>query len=407
MVRSRSYPFILVGLLFGFWGLVGINRLGIQFLFPFIVKDFHLSLTQVGLLVSGTSATWALSSWASGWLSDRFGRKAVLVPGALFATLMTMAQGAAWNFLSLFIVRDLVGIGDGVGWPNGQSALAEEVPAERRALVAGVFTAGYPFFGSFIGGLIMARMALALGWRWVFPIVGVFFLLVVLALLFFMREPRRARRPERLDLRNAVRMAADRRVLVLMLIQSGALGWLQVGVVVTVLFLVRILHTSPVLAAQVVAYSAVGIVGAIALPALSDYVGRRPVILIGGLGSALLLGIFIVGQFPLGISAALLVANSFFEAAIIPLGSATYVVELVGEENRAAAMGGVNLVGVVIGTFLLPLAAGTVGDHFGLPAAYMIAVVSVAVAGLLALALPETAPRVLARRTEAEAPAPA
>src|SRR5262249_58435773 len=33
MARSRWYPFILVGLLFGFWGLVGVNRLGIQFLF--------------------------------------------------------------------------------------------------------------------------------------------------------------------------------------------------------------------------------------------------------------------------------------------------------------------------------------------------------------------------------------
>ena len=55
MARSRWYPFILVGLLFGFWGLVGVNRLGIQFLFPFIVKDFHLNLTQVSLLVSGTS----------------------------------------------------------------------------------------------------------------------------------------------------------------------------------------------------------------------------------------------------------------------------------------------------------------------------------------------------------------
>jgi MFS family permease len=404
MSRSRSYPFILVGLLFGFWGLVGVNRLGIQFLFPFIIRDFHLTLTQVALLVSGTSATWAVSSWVSGWLSDRYGRKRVLVPGALFACLATMGQGLAWNFLSLFVVRDLVGIGDGVGWPNGQSTLAEEVPAERRALVAGVFTAGYPFFGSVIGGLIMARMATALGWRWVFPILGTVFLVVVLALWAYMREPSRRVRPQRLDWRNAVGLVRDRRVLVLMLIQSGALGWLQVGVVVNVLFLTRVLHTSPILAGQVIAYSGIGgIVGTLLLPALSDYIGRRPTILVGGLMSALLLGLYILGQFPLAVSTGLLVANAFFEAAIIPLGSATYVVELIGEENRATTMGGVNLVGVVIGTFLLPLLAGTVGDHLGLPDAYLIAVVCVAVAGLLALALPETAPRLLGRRPKAAA----
>ena len=117
------YHWGLLGLLTGFWGLVGINRLGIQFIFPAIVPAFHLSTTQVSLLVTGTSFTWAFSSWGSGWLSDRFGRKRVLVPGALFACLATMLQGVAGNFLSLFIIRDLVGIGDGVGWPNGQSTL--------------------------------------------------------------------------------------------------------------------------------------------------------------------------------------------------------------------------------------------------------------------------------------------
>jgi MFS family permease len=404
MARSRSYPFVLVALLFGFWGLVGVNRLGIQFLFPFIVKDFHLNLTQVSLLVSGTSATWAISSWLSGWLSDRYGRRNVLVPGALFACLTTMAQGLAGNFLSLFIIRDLVGIGDGVGWPNGQSTLAEEVPADRRALVAGIFTSGYPLFGSVIAGLIFAPIALALGWRWVFPIVGVFFLVLVVALWFVMREPPRRERPESLDWRNAIAVVHDRRVLVLMLIQSGALGWLQVGVVVQILFLQRVLHTSPVVAGRVIAISTLGaIAGTLILPALSDFVGRRPTIVAGGLLSAVLLGAYVIGQFPLGIATVLLTANAFFEAAIIPLGSATYVVELVGEDNRATTMGGVNLVGVVIGTFLLPLLAGTVGDHFGLPNAYLIAVVCVAIAGLLALALPETAPRVVSRQARAAA----
>ncbi len=400
------YHLGLLGLLTGFWGLVGINRLGIQFVFPFIVPQFHLSTTEVSLLVTGTSFTWAFSSWASGWLSDRYGRKRVLVPGALFACLTTMLQGVAGNFLSLFIIRDLIGIGDGVGWPNGQSTIAEEMPAERRALTAGVFTAGYPFFGSVIGGLIIPPMAKSLGWQWVFPILGAVFLLVVVGLWIVMREPKRAARPERLDLRNAFAAARDRRVLVLMLIQSGALGWLQIGVVLNVLFLTKILNASPIDAGRIVAISGgAAIVGTLALPALSDYIGRKPAILGGGLLSAVLLGAYILGHFPLGISAALLAANAFFQAVIIPLGSATCVAETVGEERRATAMGGVNFVGVIIGTLLLPLAAGGLADRFGFGTAYLLAVACVATAGLLVLAIPETAPRVLARRTEAVAPA--
>ncbi len=401
-----GYRWALLALLVGFWGLVGINRLGIQFLFPFIRSEFHLTVAQISLLVVGTSLTWAFSSWASGWLSDRYGRKRVLVPGALFACVTTMAQGVAWNFLSLFVIRDLIGIGDGVGWPNGQSTLAEEVPAERRAAAAGAFTAGYPFFGAVIGGLIMAPMALALGWRWVFPILGGVFLFVVIGLWIVMREPKRTVRPGRLDWRNLFGAVRNRNVLVLMLIQSGALGWLQIGVVLNVLFLTLVLHTSVVTAGQIVAAAGVGgIMGTLLLPALSDYIGRKPAILLGGLLSALTLGLYILGHFPLGVSVALLVANAFFQGVIIPLGSATCVAELCGEESRATAMGSVNFVGVIVGTFVLPFAAGLVADRFGLSTAFLIAVACIGIAGLLVLAIPETAPRVLGRRPTTVAPA--
>src|SRR5437763_522082 len=80
--RSRHYEPVLVGLLVLFWGVVGLNRLGIGIVFPRIVPEFHLSLTQAGLLISGTSVTWAVSSWAGGWLSDRHGRRRVLLPAA-------------------------------------------------------------------------------------------------------------------------------------------------------------------------------------------------------------------------------------------------------------------------------------------------------------------------------------
>lgn len=400
------YKWVLLGLLVGFWGLVGINRLGITYLFPVIRPEFHLSLTQLSLLISGTSFTWAFSSWISGWLSDRYGRRRVLLPGALLACLSTMAMGGTWNFLSLFVVRDVIGIGDGVGWPNGQSTLAEEVPAERRAVVAGVFTAGYPFFGVVLGAPVITFLAARLGWRWVFPILGGVFLLVVLGLYRVMREPERASVPHRLDWRNAFRIVRDRRVILLMLVQSGALGWLQVSALYNTLFLTSQLHLGLVQAGAILSFVGIGgIVGTLLLPFLSDYVGRRPALLAGGLLSALLLGLYIFGHLPLGVAVALLIGNAFFQGVLVPLGSATYVVELVGEEARATTMGGVNFVGVMIGTFLLPLLAGLLGDRFGISIGFLVAVVAVGVAGLLAIGLPETAPRVLGRGREAVAPA--
>lgn len=403
------YKWVLLGLLVGFWGLVGINRLGITYLFPVIRPEFHMSLTQLSFLIGGTSVTWAFSSWISGWLSDRYGRRRVLLPGAVFACLSTMAMGATWNFLSLFVVRDLIGVGDGVGWPNGQSTLAEEVPPERRAVVAGVFTAGYPFFGVVLGAPVITFMAANLGWRWVFPILGAIFLLVVFGLYRVMREPQHSAQAERLDWRNLFTIARDRRVILLMLVQSGALGWLQVSALYNTLFLTAKdgpFHVGLVQAGAILSIVGVGgIVGTLLLPFLSDYVGRKPALLAGGVLSSLMLGLYIFGHFPLSVAVPLLVANAFFQGVLVPLGSATYVVELVGEEVRATTMGGVNFVGVMLGTLLLPVLAGVLGDRFGMSTGFLVAVISVGVAGLLALALPETAPRVLSRRTEAVAPA--
>ena len=91
------YQWILVALLAGFWGLVGLNRLGLQFLAPFIIKDLHLSLTQFSLLVSGTSIARAVSAWVSGSVSDRIGRKRVLLVGMYAASCFPALFGLAWN----------------------------------------------------------------------------------------------------------------------------------------------------------------------------------------------------------------------------------------------------------------------------------------------------------------------
>src|SRR6516164_1247147 len=109
--RSARYEYVIVGLLALFWGTVGLNRFGIGMIFPVIVPEFQLAGWQAGLLISGTSVTWALASWIGGFLSDRHGRRRVLLPAVGFVGLMTGAMGLAQGFLSMFVIRDLLGVG--------------------------------------------------------------------------------------------------------------------------------------------------------------------------------------------------------------------------------------------------------------------------------------------------------
>lgn len=395
-------PWLVLVLLTLFWGLVGLNRLGISFLFPIIVPRFHMTGTEASLLISGTSFTWAISSWLSGWLSDHYGRRKVLLPGAFLACAATAAMGGTWNFLSMFVVREVVGVGDGVGWPNAQAVLGKLFPERQRALVQGIFTAGYSFFGSVLGAIIITRLAVALGWQPVFPIIGLVFLLVVVGLYFVMREPPQAERSSnRLEWRNAFKMLGNRSVLLLMLIQSGALGLQQVAIGFNSLYLVQVRHVSLIAAGSVVAvFGAASLVGTLLLPFCSDYLGRKPTIFVGGVLSAVFLLLYIEGGFSIGVSSLLLGAAGFCWGCIIPLCAATCVIEIVSEDVQAAAMGAINFAGVMIGTFLMPIVAGVIVDNFGLSSAMLVAVGCVLVSGLAVLGIRESAPRVLARRAK-------
>lgn len=398
-----AHPWLVLGLLTAFWGLVGLNRLGISYLFPIIVPEFHMAYWQASLLISGTSATWAVTSWLSGWLADRYGRRRVLIPGAALACVSTAAMGGAWGFGSMLVVREFVGIGDGVGWSTGQAVLAGEFPPKRRALVQSIFTSGYTLFGSVLGALIVTHLAAVLGWRPVFPLLGLVFLLVVLGLYLFMREPPKgtgaAAETAKPTWSDGLRLLRNRTVLLLMIVQAGALGWLQVAVGYNALFLTKVRGVELTTAGDILAvFGVAGLVGTLTLPFCSDYLGRKPTMMIAGVVSGACLIAYAVSDLGPVASTALLAASGFFQGVLIPLAAATCVVENVPVRLQATAMGAVNFAGVVVGTFVMPMVAGFLADGFGLTAPILLAGGCVVVAGLAVTGIAESAPRVLARR---------
>jgi len=397
--RPAAYECTIMVLLVLFWGCIGLNRVGIGFIFPKIVPEFHMALWQAGLLISGTSITWAFSSWIGGWISDNRGRRMVLVPAVGFTALMTAAMGATWNFLSMFIVRDLLGLGDGVGWSVGQATISEETAPQRRGLNQALYNAGYSFFGVGIGALIVTKLTASFGWRWVFPIIGVVTAVVCLALFAVLREPaaRGARRT--IEWRAAAGLLRDPSVLLLTLMGCATLAWLQLSVGYNVLFLTRVRGYGLVEAGTVMSiWGFAGTAGQLTLPLLSDYLGRRPVIVVAALLCAGSLATYVLGGFDLGTMRMLAAANGFFGFGLSPIVIATCVSEAVPAELRGSALGMTNFFAVLVGTAVMPVVGGIVADHFGLASALALAVmVQIAMAGL-AIGIAETAPRVLARR---------
>ncbi len=139
-----------------------------------------------------------------GRLADRWNRRNLIVIGMAVWVLATAAGGYVTGFVSLFVARMFVGVGEAALSPAAYSMLADYFPPERRARAMSIYTSGV-YIGSatafIVGGLVIQATSQA--GEVVFPLLGSFkpwqaaFIFVALpgiplvALMYTVREPLR------------------------------------------------------------------------------------------------------------------------------------------------------------------------------------------------------------------------
>jgi predicted MFS family arabinose efflux permease len=137
----------LVVLLFLTWGTVFLDRMSLLYLAPFIAPDLHLSHTQVGLLVSGLAIAWALSGLVLGAISDRIGRRPVLVPAVFAFSVRSWLSGVVRTFAELFTARILMGFAKGPTWSTITATVEESSASERRGRNVGIVVSAAALVG--------------------------------------------------------------------------------------------------------------------------------------------------------------------------------------------------------------------------------------------------------------------
>lgn len=402
---GQTYEWTLVISLALVFGFVGLNRAGIGFVMPPIVQEFHLEFWQAGLLVSGTSLAWAISAWLSGSISDRVGRKKVYLIGMYAASAISVLMGFAWNFVSLFILRDLVGLGDGVSLATGQGTIAERTNPNRRALYQGIFTGGYSLFGLALGAFIMTHLATAFGWRWAFPLVGLYGALLVTAMIFILPADLPASAREAAGQLKTSAFFTDLKEILgargmpsTTIAFTLGLAWLGLNLAFYALFLTQLRGYALNDAGNILAVGAlIGLLGVLIIPAIADNVGRKPAAIIASLAASIGFLLFALVPLPPVAMMALLGLGGIGAGGLNSLAGATMPSELV-PLRKGAAIGVCNLFAATLGITLSPIIGGVLADHFGLMVPVVVAGLLWVVNVIILLPVPETAPRILARR---------
>lgn len=133
------------------------------------------------------------------------------------------------------------------------------------------------------------------------------------------------------------------------------------------------------------------------MPALSDRIGRRPVMVLSVIGAFVSLWAFSrTGADPVALFAGLL-ATIFFVFAMITLTVGPISAEAVPAQLMTTASGLVIGVGEIFGGGIAPSVAGYVAKHFGIQYIMQLGMGALVLGLIVALSLKETAPARLAR----------
>ena len=402
MLPSKRYESLLVLLLFCTWGTVFLDRMSLVYLSPFIVPELHLSHSQVGLLVSALALTWAAATWIFGMLSDRVGRRPVLIPSVFLFSILSWLSGVVRTFGQLLFVRSLMGAAEGPTWSTITATVEASSAAESRGKNVGIVVSAGGLVGLALAPVLSTQIAARFGWRAAFFVAGIPGIILGFLIWKFVKEPPQsaAVTHHKIAGRDFLSVLRYRNIWLCCIASAGFMTWLFVMHAFAPLYITEVSRHSATLAGLVIGASGVGsFLWGLIFPWASDRAGRRSILLLVGLLSAV---VPLTYQIPFLVAHPWLMALAGFVAnggqGISALTLVLIPTESAPPALAATAIGLCTLVGEVIGGTMAPAIAGALAEPHGLVAPLWVAAAGSIVVFLAALFMTETAPSKLKKQ---------
>ena len=365
----------------------------------FLVGSLGASVSMVGVIEGGAEAVAAVLKLASGWWSDRVSRrKPLIVAGYALASLVRPFVAVAQSASQVLAIRLVDRVGKGLRGAPRDALLADSTPVAFRGRAFGLHRAA-DHAGAVVGPLIALVCLQGLGMPvrevfWVAALPGA--LAVLVAIVWIREAPRSPGRPTPIETSAAPPLVAGIAVgaalprpfwralfpMVLFTLGNSTDAFLllrasQLGVATALIPLVWVvLHVVKSLSSTPAG-------------ALSDRVGRRPLIVAGwGLYAAVYAG-FAMAAEPWHAWALFAVYGAVF--GLTEGTEKALVADLVPAQRRGTAFGWYQ---GTVGVAALPasIGFGMVWDHYGAPAAFGMGATIAVIAALLMLLMARVPP---------------
>ncbi len=197
---------------------------------PRMQRDLHVSLSSLQWTLNAYGIAFAAGIITAAALGDRFGRRKVFTIGLALFTVASVACALAPDLSELILARTVQGLGGAVVLPLSLTILTAAFPVERRGMIVGIY-GGLAGLAVAMGPIVGGAVTQGIDWHWIFWInvpIGIAAVLLGLRLL-----PESYGASERLDLVGVALITAGVVAVVWALSRANEVGWSSAEVVGT------------------------------------------------------------------------------------------------------------------------------------------------------------------------------
>ncbi|HEX4367179.1 MAG TPA: MFS transporter, partial [Rhodopila sp.] len=186
--RVKTIQRIAVAMLLITGAVNYIDRVALSIANPLVRADLHLSIGEMGVLLSVFLWTYALCQLPVGAAIDRLGPRWLLGIGVIIWSIAQVAVGFVGTMTQFVWTRVFLGIGESPQFPLGARVVRNWYNVRDRGTPTGIFNSASTL-GPAIAPPLLTGLMISLGWRWMFIVIGLAGLVVGVAWFFMYRDP--------------------------------------------------------------------------------------------------------------------------------------------------------------------------------------------------------------------------